>query len=261
MTEIYTADSSFYGKLRRRLARLIYTRPARFEGLSRPLLTVSFDDAPTSAAHAGAAVLEKYGARGTYFISSGLSGSDSHLGIYTTEAEIRALHAAGHEIACHTHSHLDCGRAPAADIAQNLDLSAAAFRQMGLPQATTFAYPYGDVSPQAKSALGDRFLASRALHHGLIVPGTDLNQTPAVGIEGPDGEQTAIDWLIRAEDETAWLVLYTHDVRENPSDWGCTPETLERLIIRALDMGFEIVTYAEGARLASGQSVQKVKAA
>jgi peptidoglycan/xylan/chitin deacetylase (PgdA/CDA1 family) len=261
MTEIYTADSSFYGKLRRRLARLIYTRPARFDGLNRPLLTVSFDDAPTSAAHAGAAILEKYGARGTFFISAGLSGSDSHLGVYTTEAEIKTLHAAGHEIACHTHSHLDCGRATAADIAQNLDLSASAFRQMGLPQATTFAYPYGDVSPQAKSVLNDRFLASRALHHGLVTPGTDLNQTPAVGIEGKDGEQTATDWLIRAEDETAWLVLYTHDVRENPSDWGCTPQTLDRLIVRALDMGFDIVTYAEGARLASGQTAQKTKAA
>ncbi len=261
MTEIYTADSSFYGKLRRRLARLIYTRPARFDGLSRPLLTVSFDDAPTSAAHAGAAILEKYGARGTYFISPGLSGSDSHLGVYTTETEIKALHVAGHEIACHTHSHLDCGRASAADITQNLDLSAAAFRQMGLPPAMTFAYPYGDVSPQAKSVLDSRFLASRALHHGLITPGADLNQTPAVGIEGADGEQTAIDWLIRAEDETAWLVLYTHDVRENPSDWGCTPETLERLVVRALDMGFEIVTYAEGARLAFGQVLQKTKAA
>ena len=261
MTEIYTADSSFYGKLRRRLARLIYTKPARFEGLARPLLTISFDDAPTSAAHAGAAVLEKYGTRGTFFISAGLSGSDSHLGPYTTEAEIKALHAAGHEIACHTHSHLDCGRASAAEIALDLDLSASAFCQMGLPPATTFAYPYGDVSPQAKSVLNDRFLASRALHHGFITPGTDLNQTPAVGIEGPDGEQTAIDWLIRAEDETAWLVLYSHDVRENPSAWGCTPQTLERLIVRALDMGFEVVTFAEGARLASGEVRQKTKAA
>ncbi|MFT4076068.1 MAG: polysaccharide deacetylase family protein [Asticcacaulis sp.] len=261
MTDIYSADRSFYGKLRRRLARLIYTCPARFEALPRPLLTVSFDDAPTSAAQAGAAILEKYGARGTFFISAGLCGSDSHLGAYTTEAEIRALHAAGHEIACHTFSHLDCGRATAAEITQNLDLNAEAFRRMGLPQARTFAYPYGDVSPQAKSVLGPRFAASRALHHGLITPGSDLNQTPAVGIEGADGEQTATDWLIRAEDETAWLVLYTHDVRDAPSAWGCTPEALERLIVRALDMGFEIVTFAEGSRLASGQALQKTKAA
>lgn len=261
MTEIYSADRSFYGKLRRRLARLIYTRPARFEALARPLLTVSFDDAPTSAAQAGAAILEKHSARGTFFISAGLCSSDSHLGAYTTESEIRALHAAGHEIACHTFSHLDCGRATATDIAHNLDLNADAFRRMNLPQPTTFAYPYGDVSPQAKSVLGPRFAAARALHHGLVTPGTDLNQIPAAGIEGAKGEQTATDWLIRAEDETAWLVLYTHDVREKPSDWGCTPETLERLIVRALDMGFQIVTFAEGVRLASGQPLQKTKAA
>jgi peptidoglycan/xylan/chitin deacetylase (PgdA/CDA1 family) len=105
--EPYSADRSLYGKLRRRLARLVTTKPARLNALARPLLTISFDDAPVSAAHEGAAILERHGVNGTYFISAGLSGSESHLGRYTDADDIRALHASGHEIACHTLTHLD----------------------------------------------------------------------------------------------------------------------------------------------------------
>lgn len=249
--EPYSADRSLYGKLRRRIARLVTTRPARLEGLARPLLTISFDDAPVSAAHEGAAILERHGVRGTYFISAGLSGQESHLGRYTEAADIQALATAGHEIACHTLSHLDCGRARGAAITAELDQSRDALTALGLPAPRTFAYPYGDVSPAAKGVLNNRFIASRALHHGLITTGTDLNQAPAVGIEGPDGEQVALGWIDRAaETPGSWLILYTHDVRDEPSSWGCTPEVLERLLTDALSKNFEIVTFEEGARRA-----------
>ena len=108
------------------------------------------------------------------------------------------------------------------------------------------------MSPQAKALLSERFIAARALHHGMVVSGTDLNQTPAVGVEGQCGELTAQSWMDSAHKAKAWLVLYTHDVREQPSDWGCAPQTLERLVKRAVDMRFEIVTFAEGASRASG---------
>ncbi len=244
----YSADRSLYGKLRRRVARLVTTRPARLD-LERPMLTFSFDDAPVSAAEAGAAILERHGVRGTYFISAGLGGRESHLGRYTSLDDVARLAAAGHEIACHTFSHLDCGKAPAREIAAELTANAQALKAMGVA-STTFAYPYGDVSPWAKALINDRFLAGRALHHGLIASGADLNQAPAVGIEGADGEQVAASWMDRAAANRAWLVLYTHDVRDRPSDWGCTPDVLERLVARAIDRGFEIVTFEQGARRA-----------
>lgn len=249
--EPYSADRSLYGKLRRRLARLMTTKPARLNGLVQPLLTISFDDAPVSAAHEGAAILERHGVRGTYFISAGLSGQESHLGRYTEGADIQALAKSGHEIACHTLSHLDCGRASGPAITAELDRNREALLRLGVPAPRTFAYPYGDVSPAAKTALDNRFIASRALHHGLITTGTDLNQAPAVGIEGEDGEAVAHQWLDRATaTPDSWLILYTHDVRETPSSWGCTPQVLERLVRDAVAKGFEIVTFEDGARRA-----------
>ncbi|WP_140985052.1 polysaccharide deacetylase family protein [Asticcacaulis tiandongensis] len=248
----YSADRSLYGKLRRRASKLMHRKPAQLSGLERPLLTFSFDDAPLTAATTGADILEAHGFKATYYISAGLMGQDSHFGPYADAAHIKALNDRGHEIACHTLLHIDCGRASASEIALSTDENQKLIQSLDIKSSDTFAYPYGDVSPQAKKVLKTRYTASRALHHGLITTGTDLNQTPAVGIEGDNGKTLALDWMHRAINAPqSWLVLYTHDVRENPSPWGCTPDTLRELAVTAERLGFEVVTYTQGAHRAS----------
>lgn len=243
----YSADRSLKGKLRRRLVRLTLRRPARIR-LERPMVSFTFDDAPATATCAGAKALEARGVRGTYYVSAGLAGRDGPMGRYATRDETMAMQAAGHELACHTYSHIDCGAAPKAaieaDVARNHDVLA----DWGAHELTNFAYPYGDVSHAAKAALGARYQVLRALNHGLIENGSDLNQAPAVGIEGPDGEATATGWLARAMRRKAWLILYSHDVADSPTAWGCTPDALTRLIDAAQAGGCDIVTVAEGAR-------------
>jgi peptidoglycan/xylan/chitin deacetylase (PgdA/CDA1 family) len=244
---VYSADRSLKGKLRRRLARVLTRRPATVT-LDRPMVTFSFDDAPVSATTTGARILEERSWRGTYFVAAGLAHKDGPMGTYGAEDDTLRLFQAGHEIACHTFSHLDCGKADGATVAADVDRNQAALKALGLPGSETFAYPYGDVSPAAKRVLDGRYAVLRALHHGVITTGTDLNQAPAVGIEGEDGEAVAARWLDEAARRKGWLVLFTHDVRDAPSPFGCTPGTLERLADKARDLGFEVVTLAEGAQ-------------
>jgi len=245
--EDYSPDRSLKGKLRRRFVRLQTRRTAQVT-LARPMVSFSFDDVPVSAIETAGAMLEAQGARGTYFICAALAGQDSRMGRYATREEMLAAQARGHEIACHTFGHLDCGAADAPAIERDIAHNDEALTGWGVPPTTTFAYPYGDVSHAAKQVVGGRFSLARALHHGLIETGADLNQAPAVGIEGPDGEQVALRWLERAKARNAWLILYTHDVREAPSPVGCTPDVMRRLIEAAVGSGFDIVTVAEGAR-------------
>lgn len=244
----YSPDRSLKGKLRRRVVRLQHRRRVRL-ALERPMVTFSFDDAPVTATEAGAALLEARGLRGTFYVSAGLAGREGPMGRYAGADDARRLAAAGHEIACHTFSHLDCGKAGAAQIAMDVARNGEALAAWGI-NPMNFAYPYGDVSLQAKQTLGGRYATLRALHKGVVTDGCDANQLPAVGVEGPDGEALALRWLERAEAEAGWLILYTHDVAERPSEWGCTPAALERLIDRALKDDFEVVTAAEGARRA-----------
>ena len=84
-----------------------------------------------------------------------------------------------------------------------------------------------------------RVSSLRGVHKGLVHDGADLNQLPAVGIEGEEGEANARRWIDRAVAENAWLILFTHDVRENPSAWGCTPGALDRLAAHARSHGRE----------------------
>ncbi|HEY5411263.1 MAG TPA: polysaccharide deacetylase family protein [Caulobacteraceae bacterium] len=241
------ADRSWKGKLRRRIARLEARRAAPGSPPG-PMVSFSFDDVPESAAGAGAEILERRGAKGTYFIAMGLAGQDGPMGRNIDAAEIRRLSGAGHEIGCHTYSHLSCGQAPPGLTTGDVERNRKALEALGVPDPVSFAYPYGEVSSRAKTALGGRYGLLRALHHGLIRKGCDLNQAPAVGIEGPGGEAVARRWLHRALTERAWLILYSHDVRPDPSPYGCTPETLARLVDEALEGGAEVVTVAEGCR-------------
>ncbi len=244
-TEVYHADASWRGKLRRRTVRLAARRPARAP--NGPMISFAFDDVPASAAETGAAILERRGLKGTYFIAAALAGSEAVTGRMASADAVRRLAEAGHEIGCHTYSHLDCGQAAACDAVEDVARNAETLEAWGVRRPTTFAYPFGDVAPGTKRALSPRFGLMRALHHGLVSAGSDLNQAPAVGVEGPDGEALAMGWLGRAAHRKAWLILCTHDVADAPSPYGCTPAALERLVEAALANGFEPVTVAEGA--------------
>lgn len=229
--EPYSPDRSVRGKLRRRWARMVHRRPLR-SIVDHPLISFSFDDAPVSAVQAGAEALQAHGVRGTYYVCAGLDGRHGHMGDYAEARDYADLSARGHEVACHTFSHLDCGKASGPQIIADVDRNIHALYEVGL-ETRHFAYPYGDVSPDAKQVLQGRFGSLRALHPGLIRQGVDLNQLPAVGIEGANGEARAAAWIDRAIARKAWLILYTHDVRPDASDWGCTPEAFDRLVSRA----------------------------
>ncbi len=159
-----------------------------------------------------------------------------------------AAASAGHELGCHTFSHLDCGQAGPHDIEADVERNLASLKAWGAGAPTTFAYPYGDVSRSAKRVLEPRFKLLRALHAGLIETGADLNQAPSVGIEGPCAEEQAHRWLQRARTRKAWIILNTHDVADRPSPWGCTPQALDGLVKAAIEGGMEVVSVAEGAR-------------
>jgi len=245
--DAYQPDRSLSGKLRRRAVRLAHRRPLAVQP-ERAMVSFSFDDAPLTAATTGANLLAARGLRGTFYVSAGLAGADAPMGRCADPEDYRRLAEAGHEIACHTYSHLDCGKASGAEAADEAERNAQAFAAWGAGAPATFAYPYGDVAAGPKGALAPRFGLMRALHHGLIEKGCDLNQAPAVGVEGPEGEALGHRWLAAAVRRRAWLILYTHDVRPRPSPWGCTPDTLARLIDQALADKVEVVTVAEGAR-------------
>jgi peptidoglycan/xylan/chitin deacetylase (PgdA/CDA1 family) len=211
--------------------------------LDRPVMSITFDDFPASAHERGAALLEGFGARGTFFTATGLLGWTTPLWTIAGPEAVVDLHRRGHEIGLHTHSHravfdMDA-RAFEADLAANR----AALRRLvpGLVRET-FAYPFGFAGYQRKRQLSRLARASRAVQPGINAGELDPDFVKAV--ELVDCGLTAAE-LTRLLDETVacrgWLVFLTHDIAAEPSRFGASPALLEAALAGARAAGIEIL--------------------
>lgn len=235
------------GKLGRESARLFARRRAP-RGPIAPMVSFSFDDAPASAAEIAAPILEAAGYRGVFYVAARyMEGQDGPIAPYAGWDAIKALAGRGHEIGCHTYAHRNCAYIGPGEALAETEANARALTRQGLAAPTTFAFPFGDVSAASKAALEPRFSLLRATHPGLMRRGGDLNQAPSVAVEGPDAEAHAIGWLERVKAQGGWLILYTHDVTERPSPYGCTPKAFQAVVDRTRALDLEVVTVAEGA--------------
>jgi peptidoglycan/xylan/chitin deacetylase (PgdA/CDA1 family) len=149
--------------------------------------------------------------------------------------DIRTAYRTGHEIACHTFTHLDCAHATKSSIRAEVSSNAAALSTLTdgfMP--TNFAYPYGSVSEVAKRVLGARFSSCRGVQPGINRETADLAELLANRIYAGHFDETHLRQLIdHAASASGWLIFYTHDVIDPPSPYGCTPEQLETIIAYA----------------------------
>lgn len=227
---------SLPARLVREIGGLFCTRPGKIRWPGG-VVSFTFDDFPRSAWVNGGAILEKYGRRGTYYAALGLAGTANHLGPMFELDDLREAHARGHEIACHTFSHRDCARVPAAEIAAEIDRNAAALSAaLDGARVENFAYPFGGVSQSAKGALAKRFVSCRGTGKGLNRGTVDLADLFSTSLYSHNFDRARLCQLIEdAQAENAWLIFYTHDVAEEPSPFGCTPAHFQSIVAYAAE--------------------------
>ncbi|HLI20508.1 MAG TPA: polysaccharide deacetylase family protein, partial [Stellaceae bacterium] len=74
--------------------------------LREPVVSFSFDDFPRSALTEGGRILKQAGWVGTYFTAGSFCGRTIDGTEYFTREDVLRAAEEGHEIACHTFSHL-----------------------------------------------------------------------------------------------------------------------------------------------------------
>jgi peptidoglycan/xylan/chitin deacetylase (PgdA/CDA1 family) len=209
----------------------MHARPARV-AWPNGVISFTFDDVPKSAVAAGGSILERYGARGTYYVSMNLAGTVGSVGPMFDDADIQSAHRSGHEIGCHTHTHLDCCASAKASILAAVRHNAAAVSSVieGFVP-TNFAYPYGRVSPMAKRLLGPRFSSCRGICKGINHGTIDLADLRATAVYDSKFDEAEMRHLIDENRSVGgWLIFYTHDVVDAPSPFGCKPAQLGGLV-------------------------------
>lgn len=228
-------------RLQRMAQKLVARRRADLAALP-PTLSIGFDDFPASAAVNGAPVLERHGCLGTFYLSCGLMGADSESGPIATGREVAALLQAGHEIGCHTYSHLLAETAERGAYAEDLERNAGPLAElMNGRTCESFAYPFGSITIDAKRAAGARFSCCRSTWPRVNRGMADLNLLSAVPLYARNNFLPKARGLMRdCARHGGWLILYSHDVQESPSPHGCTPAQLDEILRLARRLGMAV---------------------
>lgn len=250
MTLAYAPRRNLVSKIQRRLIQRHAARPANF-AFAEPVLSITFDDFPANAADLGARLLERHGARGTYYASSGVAGVEGPCGMGFTAGDIVRLVGAGHEIGCHTSSHADCAQRDIFSTLEDLARNRDALMGMGAPVPRAHAFPYGETTTAMKDNLPPRFMSARGILPGLNAGPGDLAQLRAYPLFGAGGMRRILDALNTAAKRNAWVIGFTHDISDQPSAWGTRADELETLLREAHKLGFVVlpVTAALSRRL------------
>ena len=234
---------AFMARLRHRLAAHWPVSP--FHAASQtPSVSFTFDDVPVSAATAGADLLEEHDARATFYVAGGMLGAqDDHWQVIGPDAVVD-LHARGHEIGCHSHSHVRADRMTGDKMQADILRNRALLKNIGpsLPLAN-FAYPYGLSCLGWKTRLKKHFRSSRGIRPCLNEGVTDAHYLHAVPLIDRELDAGRIDRIFaEAARKKAWLIFYSHDVAARPSDYGCSPGLLRHALRSAQKFGLKTGT-------------------
>ncbi len=208
-----------------------------------PLISFSFDDFPTSALHTGGMIIERFGARATYYAALGLMGQMAPAGRLFDAADLNLLLKNKHELGCHTYDHCDSWNTPrhalAASAHRNQEVFSGLFPGRKLQ---SFSFPISYPRPLTKRLLGGSYQSCRGGGQTFQAGAADLNMLKAFFLEKTRNNSTMVKQVIdQNRQECGWLIFATHDVCDTPSPYGCTPSFFAEIVEYAAASGAKIL--------------------
>ncbi len=208
-----------------------------------PFISFTFDDFPRSALLVGGAILNRFGLAGTYYASLGLMGKEAAAGPIFVSSDLTTLLEQGHELGCHTFSHCHSWETATATFEHSITENRAALKDF-LPGAEfkTFSYPISPPRARTKAKIAKHFLCCRGSGQTLNAGTTDLNQLSAYFLEKSRHNIQSVKNLIEQNrQDRGWLIFATHDISDDPSPFGCTPEFFQDVVQYAVRSGARVL--------------------
>lgn len=235
--------------LAQRINNAVAARVAPKRARTRPgraLASITFDDFPKSAWTVAGPMLRRRGVRATYYVAGGFCGRTEDGLEYFDADDLRALAAAGHEVGCHSFSHEMAPTVSSERLLEEAERNAAFVRQViGDRPLTSYAYPYGEVSPRTKGLFARRFANARGIRSGINAGTIDLALLRAIPLESRRWRPDEIDQAIDAAHAAGgWVIFFTHDVSDDPSPFGCTPAMLGHVLDKLAERRIETLPVA-----------------
>jgi len=240
MSLIYEPSRSLSSRIKRRIVPY-QAQNLQSVKLNRPIVSFTFDDCPLSAITNGLPQLEAKNWRSTVYLACGLFDTTNHLGLHMGCDDARAVHNNGHEIGDHTFSHIDASSCEVSDAITDIRKNQAELVRLGLPESETFAYPYGQATPELKCTLQTYFKGSRGIAPIVHRKSVDLNQVGSMPLFSGQSFDKLLREIKSLSASPAWMTIFTHDVRDTPSKWGTTPSQLSEIIDAVERSGAEVM--------------------
>jgi peptidoglycan/xylan/chitin deacetylase (PgdA/CDA1 family) len=227
-----------------------------------PIISFSFDDAPRTAFKFGSKILGKYKYRGTYFVALGLLGLRTEVGEIGLAEDLIEAFSNGHEIGCHTFYHMNSWMTQNDKYIESVVKNRLELERIIVgAKFKTFAYPISLPKPQIKFLLQKYFICCRGGGQTINYGITDLNLLKAYFIDKRNNHDLSVIKRIidYNSSKKGWLIFATHDVANNPSPFGCTPEFFEKVVDYAASSGSLLLTVQEACekliRLNAGENL------
>ena len=131
----------------------------RYNKYARPLITVGFDDGFASDYTIAFPILQHNGIRGTSWVNKNRSG---YAGQLLTDVQMKEMADAGHEMACHTVSHLNLTDLTEAQIINEFKENKAWIESITGKTVYTHVYPYGGVNDTVANLCGAFYEGARS---------------------------------------------------------------------------------------------------
>jgi len=242
--KIYEPSKSLRTRLSRRLVRYQHRNMLATQ-TKKPVVSFTFDDCPKSVIENAFPILDEKKWKSTLYIAMGLCNTTNHLGLHMSEDDVLKSYKNGHEIGNHTFAHLDARSVSCEEFLSDILKNEGAFKQLGIPKTSTFAYPYGEITAPTKSSLSEVFDLKRGIHSPSSTQHYDLNQTASQRLYSGTDLETCLERIKALKKTSGWLILFTHDVRQSPSDYGCTPEDFRRVVEAVDAIGADVMPVAK----------------
>lgn len=225
------------------------SRPVSVNG-GGPLITFTFDDVPRSVLDNAIPVLDHFGIRATLYFALEIRDEG---GPYCDESDIESLASDGHEIGCHTLTHYSLRHGSPEGLYDDALEGKRALESIldGHP-VDHFSYPFGEVTLRAKMRLQNVFRSMRTSTPGLNVGRVDRNYLRAQPLYGARTDLRRLrSEVARACECGAWLILYTHEVVDQPDDYGTSPRDFRAVVEAAVESGARIATLSQALAAAA----------
>ena len=214
-----------------------------------PIVSFTFDDFPRSAWTVAGRMLADHGLHGTYYTARGLMGTTTPVGEMFGPADMESVVSAGHELACHTFNHALCSDLKPAALLGNCQRNRQRIaEELDGYSLVNFSFPEGVVTLGAKAALSSVYSTCRTIEPGINRGPVDFAFVRANRVYSRFGIERVKEMIAQNVEQRGWLVLYTHDVADRPSPYGCSPREFGQVLKCAVQSQADILSIVEATQ-------------